>query len=87
VYFVEIITIIWRNVGRDNPCRGSHPRRRQEAKVIFQDKKIGRKTRMDCDSRIGTNTCALNIVVRVVIILRRVGHYIYNFIQGRTKKM
>jgi hypothetical protein len=65
VYSVELITIVWRNVGRDNPSRESHPRKRQEAKVIFR-RRIKRMTRRDCGSRRGTNTFAL-IVLSVVI--------------------
>ena len=85
MYYVDLITIVWKNVGRDNPCRGSHPRRRQEAKVIFQ-RRIERMKRKDCGSKIGIRTTAL-IVVGVDIGLRSVGHYIYNFIQSITRKM
>jgi hypothetical protein len=86
VYPLDLITIVWKKIGRDNPCRRIHPRRRKESKVIFQNRRIGRMTRKDCGSRIGTRIFSL-IVVGVVMILRSVGHYIHNFIQKRTRNM
>jgi hypothetical protein len=80
---MDLITIVWKNVGRDNPCRGSHPRRMQEAKVIFQSRRM---TRKDCGSKTGTRTFSL-IVVGVVIGLKSVGHFIHNFVQRKTRKM
>jgi hypothetical protein len=85
MFFVDLITILWKNVGRENPCRGSHPRRRRDAKVIFQ-RRIGRMKIKDCGSRTRTIIFSL-IVVRVVIGLKIFGHFIHNFVQIKTGKM
>jgi hypothetical protein len=66
-------------VGKENPSRRSHLRKRLEAKVIFQDKRIGKVARKDCGSKKGEITFSL-IVVRVEIILRSVGHFIHSFV-------
>jgi hypothetical protein len=73
VRFVELVTIIWRNVEEDNPCNKIHPRRRLKVKVISQRKGKGGMTRGDRGSKMGTRHSAL-IVVRMDIRLRSVGH-------------
>jgi hypothetical protein len=73
-------------VGKDNPCRRNHLRKRPESKVIFQDRRIGRMERKDCGSRKRKRISTL-IVVRVVMGLRSVGNFIQIYVRSRTRKM
>jgi hypothetical protein len=66
VLLVEIVTIIWKNVREENPCKKIHPRRKIKLKFIFQDIRKGGMTRRDCGSKMGTRNSSL-ILVRVDI--------------------
>jgi hypothetical protein len=80
---VELVTMIWRNVEEDSPCKKSHPRRRLKVKVISQNRGKGGLTRRDRGSKKGTRHSAL-IVVRVDIKSRSVGHFIHSYVRSRT---
>jgi hypothetical protein len=80
---MELVTMIWRNVEEDSPCKKIYPRRRMYLKVISQRKGKGGMTRRNRGSKMGTRHSAF-ILVRVDIKSRSVGHFIHTHVQRRT---
>jgi hypothetical protein len=77
--YVELVTMIWRNVEEDNPVQENPSKKKAKGKGHFSKQRKRGNDKKGSWFQDGNTHSAL-IVVRVDIRLRSVGHFIHTYV-------